>query len=112
MEEKTIKIYEGTTEAFLVCDNSFRRNDAPFYKWLAKEGFSFGGRIGNYGCPWIHINITRKQYTYGKPGCKVVTPIGNHAITLQEFMTIYDIYKKYEGKEVLVFHKEIADYDQ
>ena len=37
------------------------------------------------------------------PGIKVVQPIGNHAVTLDEFMAIYNIYKKYEGKSPLVF---------
>ena len=45
------------------------------------------------------------------PGIPLVTPIGNHAITIEEFMIIYDIYKKYKGKKVLVFHSVNCDYD-
>lgn len=45
------------------------------------------------------------------PGVCLAQPIGNHAITLEEFITIYDIYKKYEGKDVFVFHSERFDYD-
>ena len=45
--------------------------------WLtAKRHSSIGCRArtspsevtGNYGCWWVHINITRKQYAYGMPG--------------------------------------------
>lgn len=111
MEEQKLRIGGGKTEAFLVADNSFRSIDAPFFDWLRGEGFHFGGYHGNYGCEWVHINITRKQYAYGMPGVCLAQPIGNHAITLEEFITIYDIYKKYEGKDIFVFHSERFDYD-
>ncbi|MBQ3391561.1 MAG: hypothetical protein IJG56_04100, partial [Clostridia bacterium] len=101
---KTLRIGCGNTEAFLVCDRSLEKCDAPFFEWLRQEGFTFGGYHGNYGCWWAYINITRRQYAYGMPGIKLVQPIGNHAITIEEFKTIYAIYKKYEGKELYVFH--------
>ena len=100
---ENLKIGGGRTEAFLVYDDSFQSPEAPFYKWLRKEGFSFGGYHGSYGMRWVHINITRKQYAYGMPGVRLAQPIGNHAITLDEFMSIYEIFKKYEGKNLLVF---------
>ena len=43
------------------------------------------------------------------PGIAIVYVIGEHAITLDEFKTIYAIYKKYEGKELFTFHKERFD---
>ena len=45
------------------------------------------------------------------PGACLVTPTGNHAITIDEFMTIYRIYEKYQGKNPLVFHSVDCDYD-
>lgn len=111
MENKELKIGGGKTEAFLVCDKSFESPDAPFINWLRSEGFTFGGYHGNYGCWWIHVNITRKQFAYGMPGVPLAKPIGNHAITIEEFHTIYAIYKKYSGKEVFVFNKDRFDYD-
>ena len=89
MEEKTLKIGGGKPEAFLVCDKSLADCKAPFFNWLQGEGFTFGGYHGNYGCWWVHINITRKQYAYGMPGVSLALPIGNHAITIDEFKTIY-----------------------
>lgn len=113
MEEKTMRIGAGKPEAFLVCDKSLVSSDAPLFQWLREEGFTFGGYHGNYGvCWWAHINITRKQYAYGMPGVGLVKAIGNHAITIEEFQTIYDIYKKYEGKELFVFQEERFDYDR
>ena len=109
MAEKKLRIGEGKTEAFLVCDKTLERIDAPFFSWLRGEGFSFGGYHGNYGCWWVHINITRKQYAYGMPGVCLAHPIGDHAITIEDFKTIYGIYKKYEGKDLFVFHSDPFD---
>lgn len=111
MEETDLRIYQGKTEAFLVCNKSLENIDAPFFKWLRDEDFTFAGKHGNFGCHWVHINITRKQYAYGMPGVPLVKPIGNHAITIEEFMAIYGIFKKYEGKKPLVFHSVNCDYD-
>ena len=80
------------------------------YSWLRDEGFTFGGYHGNYGCWWAHVNITRKQFAYGMPGVCLALPIGDHAITIEEFKTIYNIYKKYIGKDVFVFHEKRFDY--
>ena len=87
MVEKNLHIGEGKREAFLVCDHSLISVDAPFLKWLCEEGFVFGGYHGNYGCSWIYVNITRKQYAYGMPGVGLAEPLGNHAITIEEFKT-------------------------
>ena len=109
MEEKKKRIWEGKTEAFLVCDKSLGRLEAPFYEWLRSEGFSFGGTHGTYGCPWAHVNVTRKQFAYGMPCVSLAQAIGDHAITIDEFREIYAIFKKYEGKDLFVFHSERFD---
>ena len=106
------KIWEGKKKAFLVCDHSLRNSSAPFYAFLRKEGFTYGSYRGSISCPWAHVDITTKQYACGKIGIEVVGVIGNHAITIDEFMTIYEVFKKYEGKELFVFHKERFDYDK
>lgn len=104
-------ISAGPTEAFLVCDKSLENTDAPFLQWLRSEGFVIGDPHGNFGCWWIHVNITRKMYAYGMPGVSITRPIGNHAITINDFKTIYQIYKKYEDKDIFVFHSQRFDYD-
>lgn len=114
MEERktTPKIWEGKKKAFLVCDESFGNNNAPFFEFLKREGFTYGSHKGNFGCPWIHVDITTKQYALGMPGVEFVGVLGNHAITIKEFMTIYNIFKKYEDKDLFVFHKDRFDYDR
>lgn len=107
-----LKIGQKRFEAFLVCDKELSSSEPPFLLWLRSEGFRYGGYHGNYGCSWVYVDITDKLYAYGMPGIPVVQAIGNHAITAEEFKTIYGIYKKYSGKEVFVFKTEKFDYDQ
>ncbi len=96
MEER--KIGSGTS-CFLVKDESLKLEwHAPLYEWLRNEGFVSWGRKGTFlGVDWIYINITSKVFASGMPGVGITPVIGNHAITLEEFMTIYEFYKKYEG---------------
>ena len=96
MEER--KIGSGTS-CFLVKDESLKQEwRAPIYQWLKNEGFVSWGRKGTYiGVDWIFINITSKVFAPGMPGVGITPTICNHAISLDEFMTIYNIFKKYEG---------------
>ena len=99
MEEKLIS--KTPSEAFLVRDESLKDMKAPFYKWLRKNGYEHAWHKGHYGCEWVYVNITHKLYAYGMPGIGIVKPIGNHAITIDEFYAINDIYKKYEGRDLM-----------
>ena len=111
MEERK-SITAGKNNAFLVCHKSFTETDSEFVRWLRSEGFHLGDHHGNFGnCPWMYVDISQKLYAYGMPGINMMAVIGNHAITLEEFRTIYEIYRKYKGKEVFVFHAERFDYD-
>ena len=111
MKPRIPHITDGKTECFVVCDHSLKSICAPFYQWLTEEGFTYAGFKPSMECPWIYVNITRRQYSYAIIGVPLVQAIGNHAITISEFMTIYNIYKKYEGKEIFVFHQERFDYN-
>ena len=113
MEEEKLHIGQGKVEVLLVCDRSLTENSAPFFEWLRNEGFRFSGYHGNYGCcPWAYVNVTRKEYSCGMPGIKLAEVFGNHAVTIPEFHTIYSIFKKYEGKDLFVFHSERFDYEE
>ena len=85
-------IHNVGSEAFLVRDASLKDIDAPFYQWLRKKGFKIGWHKGHYGVDWAFVNITHKLYAYGMPGVCIVKPLGNHAITPDEFYQIYGIY--------------------
>ncbi|MBR6251567.1 MAG: hypothetical protein IKR17_10305 [Bacteroidales bacterium] len=94
-------------EAFVVKDSSLSDMDAPFYQWLKKNNFQHAWYKGHYdSCPWVFINITHKLYAYGMPGIEIIKPIGDHAITIDEFMQIYKIYDKYMGLNTLEFEED------
>ena len=109
MEEELI-ISRVDPEAFLVQDKSLKDIDAPFYVWLRDNGFKRAWYKGHYDvCDWVFVNITHKIFACGMPGIKVVAPIGNHAITVDEFYTVYNIYSKYAGLDPLVFPSDNSD---
>ena len=89
-------------EAFLIKDPSLKDIDAPFLCWLRENGFKLAWHKGHYDvCPWVFVNITHKIFAYGMPGIKIVQAIGDHAITIDEFFTIWNIYAKYKGFDLL-----------
>lgn len=99
MHESEKRISDGTS-AILVKDESLAkmRWEAPFYKWLEAEGFVNWGQKGFYsGVDWIFVNLNSKLMAPGMPGIAVTQPLGQHAITVEEFKIIYEIFKKYEG---------------
>ncbi len=106
------KIWEGKKKVFIVCDDSFKNCDSPFVLFLKSEGYTYGTHKGNFGCCWLYVDISTKQYAYGMPGVAIVDVIGDHAITIDDFMIIFNIYKKYENKELFVFHENRFDYDR
>ena len=54
---------------------------------------------------WIYINLNTKLMFHGNIGVDVLDGpvVGNHALTMDEFILIADIYRKYEGHRLLVF---------
>nr|MBQ4455597.1 hypothetical protein [Clostridia bacterium] len=86
---------------FLVSGEDLGQQDSKFISFLRDEGFK--GKYGFWDCPWIWVNIETKVYGRGRPGVKYCNAIGDHAITIDEFMTMYNIYKKYLGLPALQF---------
>lgn len=76
-----------------------------FYKWLKDEGFEFwisSKGFYNHVC-WIYVNLNSKLIARGMPGIVVTRYFGKHAVTIEEFKVIYNIFKKYEGMPPLQF---------
>ena len=73
--------------------------------FLKIEGFSCKKVF--WGCPWYFIDIENKRYYPGRPGVSYGKVIGNHAITFDEFLTIYHIFKQYEGLDVLKMNNDV-----
>ena len=103
VENKSIS---AGTAAIIVYDESLRGNPkAEFYQWLFSEGFTMWEHTkGAYeSVCWIYVNLNSKVIARGMPGIPITKELGNHAVTIDEFKTIYSIFKKYDGKRVLEF---------
>ena len=64
------------------CDDEY-----DFITFLKTNEFRCEG--GNYGCPWVFVDIKRKIYKPGRPGVSYGSVIGNREITILEFIKIY-----------------------
>ena len=87
--------------AFLVYGDDLGKQESMFINFLRAEGFQC--KYEFWDCPWVWVNIDTKVYGRGRPGVAYAGIIGGHAITIDEFMSIYDIYKKYSGLKPLEF---------
>lgn len=109
MKEREI----GTgASCFLVKDDCIKGNwqDTPIHKFLKDEGFVCWGKAKSQpGVDWLYINIYSKVYSKGMYGVGLTKVVGDHAITIDEFFTIYGIYKKYENFGVLKMTQEEQD---
>ena len=100
-------ISEGSSSFLVKDDDLLQKWNSEFIKYLHSEGFKSWGKKGYFdGINWIFVNINNKLYAYGIPGIKITTPIGNHAISVEEFKLIYDIYKQYDDNHPLVMTKK------
>jgi len=87
--------------AFLVYGDDLGKQESMFIIFLRAEGFQC--KYEFWDCPWVWVNIDTKVYGRGRPGVTYAGTIGGHAITIDEFMSIYVIYKKYIGLKPLEF---------
>lgn len=105
--KKEKKISTGGS-CFLIKDaNLLKGWGSPVYKWLYDKGFVSWGTRGIYkGVDWVFVNPYSKVFAPGLRGYKVTSVVCDHAVTLEEFEVIYNIFKKYEGLDVLMMNKE------
>ena len=89
------KLQLSTKGSFLVSGEDLKNQNSQFIAYLRREGFLC--KYGFWDCNWVWVNIDTKVYARGRPGVKYSDSIGGHAITIPEFMVIYQIFKKYEG---------------
>lgn len=100
MNERRI---DSGTSCILVKDKGLLKMEkSSLYRWLRKEKFISWGKNGwHSGVDWMYINLSSKVYAPGIPGSCASSVIGNHAVSADEFKLIYNIFKKYEGLDVL-----------
>ena len=82
---------------FLVTDEGFENRIPYLTEFFKAEGFRCKYSYENSSAVWI--NIETKVYGFSRKGINAPEPIGGHALTVDEFMTIYQIYKKHAGQD-------------
>lgn len=97
MKERKIS---DNASCFLIKDERLKKDWhlSPIYIFLKENGFT--GEAGAYsieGIDWLYVNIYSKVFAKGRVGIALTKVVGDHAITFDEFVTIYNIYKNYEG---------------
>ena len=88
----------GNSSCFLIRDERLKTDfhRTPIYDFLKSEGFEAVAR--SYfieGIDWLFVNISSKVYAKGRGGIALAPVAGNHAVTFEEFLLIYGIFKKY-----------------
>ena len=106
MEER--RISTGAS-CFLIKDERLKKDwhNTPIYTYLKEEGFEY--QKGSYsieGIDWLYVNIYSKVFAKGRGGIALTKVVGDHAITFEEFKTIYNIFKKYEGFSTLKMNEQ------
>lgn len=95
--------------AFLVYDKYLSNLEiSEFYKWLKDKGFAIDTNNPKHGypyweCSWIYIDLNNKTFSFGMHGVELFEVIGSHAITVEDFKTIFEIYEKYRNKKLFEF---------
>lgn len=93
--------------AILVKDDSVKIiQDSAIYSFLVDQGFSQWKMSCHPQCNWIYISLSDRTYLPGSLGIAHTNVLGDHAITITEFMTIYRIYEKYNGLSPLDMSQE------
>ena len=88
---------EGAATFYIVDESLENKDDDPFILWLKSEGFK-NQRLGHATAPHsLYINVNSKVYNWAMGGVPLSPIIFNHAIHIDEFKSIYSIFKKYEG---------------
>ena len=93
--------------AIIVCDDTLINfDDSSFKQYLDSEGFEKWKKGHSFNTSWIYVNINSKFYAKGMPGIGVTSHLGEHAITIDEFKTIYNIFKQYKGLSLICMTKK------
>lgn len=106
MEERRISI---GASCFLIKDERLKKDwyNTPIYSYLKENGFE--AQKGSYSIEsidWLYVNIYSKVFAKGRGGIALTKVVGDHAITFEEFKTIYNIFKKYECFSTLKMNEQ------
>lgn len=103
MRNETERSISSNHGCFLVKDKSLLQGwNSPVYNYLWSKGFIRWRSKGVFkGVDWVFVNICSKIFAPGLPGYSVTDVACDHAVTFEEFKTIYEIFAKYVGLDQL-----------
>lgn len=100
---------DGTAAFYIYDDKLSHDSDNEFLLWLKEKGFKSEG-FGHQNVEHaMYVNINAKVFNWGMAGVSLATVVGNHAIHIDEFKSIYAIFEKYEGLNIGCYTKEDSD---
>ena len=84
---------------FLVRLNDDYSNADELIKYLYKNGYkaiSYQSSLPRG--PWIYVNVETNVFRYGTVGIAIVpNVVGNHAVSVADFISINEIFKSYSN---------------
>ena len=98
---------ENKAGSFLVYVNETER--PLFWNWLVDKGFSGCKAVPpsyRNRCDSYRVDIEHKTFTLTIAASIDSIVYGNHAVTVEEFKTIFGIFDKYRGLELKTFNTE------
>lgn len=100
-------------EAFLIQDDRLKSPAFPLVKQLREDGFrewSLGNspRVKSF----LYVNLNTKTYSYGRSGVPVTGLIGGRAISADDFLRIYKIYRPTDRHALFRLFKVDLDEDE
>ncbi len=91
---------QGSSTILVSILNIDKKEKIEFLNYLQKNGFNIG--LANEvieKCNFLWVNINTRKAFHGLIGCPLCEPLGNQAITIKEFKTIFEIYRNYWKKK-------------
>jgi hypothetical protein len=97
-----LKLLNKGTSCFLVRFTNDDENE-KLLKYLKENDYNWVNISSSIPRgPWYFINLNTKMCIVGRVGIGQVSEVvGNHAISVDEFIKIAEIYKKYESLKIL-----------
>lgn len=85
-----------------------------FFYFIRKDGFEcrMMGPINSPDCPWVFVYLDKKEFIVGKPGVEFASErYIEHAVLINEFKTIYEIYKNVHTLNDKQIYEMMKKYD-
>jgi len=107
---------KGSKYSIYIYEEDFKDKGRLIEHTLYEEGYHNAYHWSYWACPWMWVSLDLKRFAWGRPGVGLAHAYRDHAVTVEEFYKIKDIYdagidiessdivneiyKKYEGLDL------------